>query len=199
MGSVYLGENKVINYYDNNCFAYGDFIKQNQIPVRILGFFGQTFGLAEAARRTLASIEKYGLSVSATQIPYSGKHQGSDSTIKAEKKIPSNTDEVRIFHFNGDHFDKLISDWGESVLECKYRIGFWHWELPSFPDDYLPWFDMVDEIWVPSRFVFDAIAPKSPKPVQIIPLALDDIVIKPPSPNREKFNIPKDKFVFLIL
>jgi glycosyltransferase involved in cell wall biosynthesis len=198
LSSVYLGENKVINYYDNNCFAYGDFIKQNQIPVRILGFFGQTFGLAEAARRTLASLEKSGLSISATQIPYSGKHQGSDSTIKAEKKIPSNTDDVRIFHFNGDHFDKLISDWGESVLECKYRIGFWHWELPSFPDDYLPWFDMVDEIWVPSRFVFDAIAPKSPKPVQIIPLALDDLVIKPPSPNREKFNIPKDKFVFLI-
>ena len=62
-------------------------LKQNQIPVRILGFFGQTFGLAEAARRTLASLEKSGLSISATQIPYSGKHQGSDSTIKkAEKK-----------------------------------------------------------------------------------------------------------------
>ena len=102
------------------------------------------------------------------------------------------------FHFNGDHFDKLISDWGESVLECKYRIGFCIGNRFRFPDDYLPWFDMVDEIWVPSRFVFDAIAPKSPKPVQIIPLALDDIVIKPPSPNREKFNIPKDKFVFLI-
>ena len=71
-------------------------------------------------------------------------------------------------------------------MDCKYKIGFWHWELPEFPDDYLSWFDMVDEIWVPSRFVFDAIAPKSPKPVQIIPLALDDAVLKTPPPNREK-------------
>ena len=198
LSRVYFGENKIINYYDNNRFACRDSLQQNQIPVRILGFFGQTFGLAEAARRTFASLAKSGLSVRATQIPYSGKHQGSDSTVKAEKKRPTNPDEIRIFHFNGDHFDKLIGDWGESVLRCRYKIGFWHWELPAFPDDYLSWFDIVDEIWVPSRFVFDAIAPKSPKPVQIIPLALDDAVLKPPPPDREKFNIPKDKIVFLI-
>jgi glycosyltransferase involved in cell wall biosynthesis len=196
--SLYWGADKIINYSDMNRFAYGNSIQQNQIPVRILGFFGQTFGLAEAARRTFTSLKKSGCSVTATQIPYSGKHHGSDHTIRAEKKIPTNTDEIRIFHFNGDHFEKLICDWGESILDCKYRIGFWHWELPEFPDDYLSWFDMVDEIWVPSRFVFDAIAPKSPKPVQIIPLALDEAVLKPPSPDREKFNIPKDKIVFLI-
>ena len=195
---VYSGGNKVIDYYDNDRFTFGNLLQQIQIPVRILGFFGQTFGLAEAARRTFASLEKSGLSVRATQIPYSGKHKGSDSSVKAEKKKPTTTDEIRIFHFNGDHFEKMISDWGESILDCKYRIGFWHWELPDFPDDYLSWFDMLDEIWVPSRFVFDAIAPKSPKPVQIIPLALDDAVLKPPPPNREKFNIPEDKVVFLI-
>ena len=198
LSRVYFGENKIINYNENNRFVYGESIQENQIQVRILGFFGQTFGLAEAARRTLASLEKSGLTVRATQIPYSGKHQGSESIVKAEKKRPTNPDEIRIFHFNGDHFDKLISDWEESILDCKYRIGFWHWELPEFPDDYLSWFNMVDEIWVPSRFVFDAIAPKSPKPVQIIPLALDDKILKPPPPDREKFNIPKDKIVFLI-
>ena len=198
LSRVYLGENKIINYHDNNRFAYGDSLQQNQIPVRILGFFGQTFGLAEAARRTFVCLEKSGLSVRATQIPYSGKHLGSNNTVKAEKKKPTNPDEIRIFHFNGDHFDKLIGDWGESILDCKYRIGFWHWELPEFPDDYLSWFDMVDEIWVPSRFVFDAIAPKSPKPVQIIPLALDETILELPPPDREKFNIPKKKIVFLI-
>jgi len=195
---LYLDETKILNYHDRNRFAYGNSLQQIEIPVRILGFFGQTFGLAEAARRTYASLEKTGLLVKATQIPYSGKHHGSDNTVKADKKIPTNPDEIRIFQFNGDYFDKLISHWGKSILECKYKIGFWHWELPEFPDDYLPWFDMVDEIWVPSRFVFDAIAPKSPKPVQIIPLPLDDAVQNPPLPDREKFSIPKDKVVFLI-
>ena len=195
---LYLDETKILNYHDRNRFAYGSSLQQIEIPVRILGFFGQTFGLAEAARRTYASLEKTGLLVKATQIPYSGKHHGSDNTVKADKKIPTNPDEIRIFHFNGDHFDKLISDWGESILDCKYKIGFWHWELPEFPDDYSSWFDMVDEIWVPSRFVFDAIAPKSPIPVQIIPLALDDTVLNPPPPDRKSFNIPRDKIIFLI-
>jgi glycosyltransferase involved in cell wall biosynthesis len=195
---LHLNDTKIINYYDNSRFAYGDSIQKNKVQVRILGFFGQTFGLAEAARRTYASLEKTGHLVKATQIPYSGKHHGSDNTVKADKKIPTNTDEIRIFHFNGDHFDKLISDWGESILDCKYKIGFWHWELPEFPDDYLPWFNYLDEVWVPSRFVYDAIAPKSPIPVQIIPLALDDKVLKPPLPDRIKFNIPIDKIVFLI-
>ena len=198
VNSLYLNKTKIINYHDKNRFAHSDSLQQKQITVRILGFFGQTFGLAEAARRTFASLEKSELSVCATQIPYSGKHHGSDNTVKADKKIPTNPDEIRIFQFNGDYFDKLISHWGKSILECKYKIGFWHWELPEFPDDYLPWFDMVDEIWVPSRFVFDAIAPKSPKPVQIIPLPLDDAVQNPPLPDREKFSIPKDKVVFLI-
>jgi glycosyltransferase involved in cell wall biosynthesis len=198
INSLYLNKTKIINYHDNNRFGYRNASIEKVLPVRILGFFGQTFGLAEAARRTFNCLKLSEYAVTATQIPYSGKHQGSDHSVKAEKMIPSNTNEIRIFHFNGDHFERLISDWGETILQCKYRIGFWHWELPELPDDYLPWFDMVDEIWVPSRFVFDAIAPKSPKPVQIIPLPLDETVLKPPPPNRQKFNIPKDKTVFLI-
>ena len=80
--------------------------------------------------------------MSATQIPYSGKHHGKDVSIKADKKIPTNYDEIRIFHFNGDHLNLLVSDWGEEVLNCKYKIGFWHWELPDFPEDYRSWFEL---------------------------------------------------------
>jgi glycosyltransferase involved in cell wall biosynthesis len=195
---LYLDENKVIDYNETNRFGNFHSQKGRKTHVRILGFFGQTFGLAEACRRTFKSLEKTGLSVSATQIPYSGKHHGKDVSIKADKKIPINYDEIRIFHFNGDHFDHLINDWGEEVLHCKYKIGYWHWELPDFPEDYRMWFNLVDEVWVPSRFVFDAIAPKSPKPVQIIPLAIDEEAFEPPSSDREKFSIPQEKIVFLI-
>jgi len=195
---LYLDRQKILNYGDTNRFANSHSLEERKYPVRVLGFFGQTFGLAEACRRTFLSLQNSSLSVSATQIPYSGKHHGKDVSIKADKKIPNNSDEIRIFHFNGDHFDHLISDWGEEVLNCKYKIGFWHWELPDFPEDYSSWFNLVDEVWVPSKFVFDAIAPKSPKPVQIIPLAIEEEALKPPSPDRKKFFIPHEKIVFLI-
>ena len=196
--SLYLDETKIINYHHKNRFAFGNSLQQKEITVRILGFFGQTFGLAEAARRTFNCLINSEFAVTATQIPYSGKHHGKDSSVKSDKGIPRNFDEIRIFHFNGDHLDRVIDDWGESILDCRYKIGVWHWELPEFPDDYLSWFNYLDELWVPSRFVFDAIAPKSPIPVQIIPLAIDNRILNPPPPNREKFNIPEKEVIFLI-
>ncbi len=198
INKLYLDENKVINYNDGNRFAYGENLQQKQIPVKILGFFGQTFGLAEAARRTFTSFKESGLPVSAIQIPYSGNHHGHDESVKTEKIMPTNFNEIRIFHFNGDYFEKLKKETKEVILDCRYTIGFWHWELPTFPDDYTSWFNYVDEVWVPSKFVFDAIAPKSPKPVQIIPLAVDEICHTPPPADRSKFKIPPHKVVFLV-
>lgn len=196
---VSIDDDKILNFEDKNRFKYLKSVNANRINVRILGFFSQTFGLAEASRRTLKAIQSSSkIKVSATQVPYAGKHLGDEKNISVEKSLPVEKNEIRIFHFNGDHLERLILDWGPSILKCRYKIGFWHWELPEFPNDYLPWFDKVDEIWVPSKFVYDAIAPKTIKPVQIIPLAIDEQILKPPPPNRKKFSIPENKVVFLI-
>ena len=198
ISEISIDQNKILRYEDKNRFNFVKYESTNKINVRILGFFSQTFGLAEAGRRTFKSIQNSKLKVCATQVPFTGKHRGDEKNNSIEKSLPIEKNEIRIFHFNGDHLERLISDWGSYILNCKYKIGFWHWELPEFPDDNLQWFDKVDEIWVPSRFVFDAIAPKSSKPVQVIPLAVDDQILKPPPPNRKKFSIPLNKFVFLI-
>ena len=195
---LYIDDVRILCFKHKNRFNYSKSVNANKINVRILGFFSQTFGLAEASRRTLKAIQASETKIFATQIPYKGKHRGDEKCIPVEKSIPIEENEIRIFHFNGDHLESLISDWGPSILNCRYKIGFWHWELPVFPSDYFPWFDKVDEIWVPSRFVYDAIAPKTIKPVQIIPLAIDEQILEPPPPNREKFSIPRDKVVFLI-
>ena len=195
---IYIDDVRIFSFKHKDRFNYSKSVNANKINVRILGFFSQTFGLAEASRRTLKAIQASETKIFATQIPYKGKHRGDEKYISVEKSLPVEKNEIRIFHFNGDHLERLILDWGPSILECRYKIGFWHWELPEFPNDYLPWFDKVDEIWVPSKFVFDAIAPKTIKPVQIIPLALDEQILKPPPPNRNKFSIPNDKVVFLI-
>jgi glycosyltransferase involved in cell wall biosynthesis len=198
ISEIYFDDIKILKYEDKNRFNYFSTESINKTKVRILGFFSQTFGLAEASRRTLKTIQCSKINVSATQIPYSGKHQNCEAKISCDKSLPKNENEIRLFHFNGDHLERLISDWGSSILDCKYKIGFWHWELPDFPEDYLQWFDLVDEVWVPSKFVFDSIAPKSSKPVQIIPLALDEQIIVPPSSDRKSFSIPDNKVVFLI-
>ena len=199
ISEISIDGDKILCFEDKNRFKYFKSVNANRVNVRVLGFFSQTFGLAEASRRTLKAIQTSETKISATQIPYKGKHRGDEKYITVEKSIPVEKNEIRIFHFNGDHLERLISDWDKSILDCRYKIGFWHWEpFVEFPNDYLPWFDKVDEIWVPSKFVFDAIAPKTIKPVQIIPLAIDEQILEPPPPNREKFSLPRDKVVFLI-
>lgn len=199
ISELFIDADKILVYGDKNKFNYLSLGNTNQMQVRILGFFNQTFGLAEASRRTLKAIQTTPIKVSTTQIPYSGKHIGKEKNNLTDNEIPKDKNEIRIFHFNNDHLDRLITDWGKSILHCKYSIGFWHWELPDFPNDNLHWFNKIDEIWVPSRFVFDAIAPKSSKPVQIIPLGLDEKILNPPPPDCQKFGIPNEKVIFLIM
>jgi len=40
----------------------------------------------------------------------------------------------------------------------RYRIGFWAWETPKAPKSWVFAADYFHEIWVPSRFVHDAVA-----------------------------------------
>jgi glycosyltransferase involved in cell wall biosynthesis len=61
----------------------------------------------------------------------------------------------------------------------------------------VPAFDLVDEVWVPSRFVQDALQPHTDKPVTLVPPSLDFGV--PDRVDREAFGLPKDRFLFLTM
>jgi glycosyltransferase involved in cell wall biosynthesis len=39
----------------------------------------------------------------------------------------------------------------------RYRIAYWAWETPKAPRDWILVADYLHEIWVPSRFVYDAL------------------------------------------
>jgi glycosyltransferase involved in cell wall biosynthesis len=58
-------------------------------------------------------------------------------------------------------------------------------------------FDHLDEVWVPSKFVYDAVAPASTKPVAIFPHAVPSI--EPPATyDRNYFGLRPDAFVILV-
>jgi hypothetical protein len=83
----------------------------------------------------------------------------------------------------------------ERGLERSYTIGYWAWELAKFPQEWTSSFAFVDEVWVASRFAYDAIAPATAKPVLLMPMA----VALPPAElglERADFGLPDDKFVF---
>ncbi len=80
-------------------------------------------------------------------------------------------------------------------------IGYWAWELPVVPDDWRKGVRLVHEVWVPSRFVADAIASILPRdgsvPLRVIPHALAAMPPKPFSRDRASFGLPADAVVVL--
>lgn len=76
-----------------------------------------------------------------------------------------------------------------------YNIGYWFWELENFPPAWRYATKIVDEIWVATDFIAQAMR-KSGLPVIKIPFALE---FEPPSPNlnRNYFKLPTEDFIFL--
>jgi glycosyltransferase involved in cell wall biosynthesis len=76
---------------------------------------------------------------------------------------------------NGSETPRLSRALGNEVLDGRYRIGLWGWELEVFPSSQQVGFDFVDEIWTYSSFARDAIARVAPPhiPVRAIALGAD--------------------------
>ncbi|HEX2861180.1 MAG TPA: glycosyltransferase family 4 protein, partial [Lacunisphaera sp.] len=74
---------------------------------------------------------------------------------------------------------------------------YWAWELPEFPEAWVHHANYFDEIWTPSRFTTEAIAPKVPLPVLTMPHAIS--FARPEGDFRRKYGLPADKFLFLFL
>ncbi len=85
-------------------------------------------------------------------------------------------------------------------MKAKFNIGYFAWELPEFPDAWMPSLDYFDEIWCPSDFVRESIAIKAPFPVLTMPHAIG---CERPTGSKQslraRFGLPADRFLFLCL
>jgi 2-polyprenyl-3-methyl-5-hydroxy-6-metoxy-1,4-benzoquinol methylase/glycosyltransferase involved in cell wall biosynthesis len=102
---------------------------------------------------------------------------------------------VNLIHLNAD----ALLDFVELNRDClpdRYNIGFWAWETSTFPNEWWDRFQYLDEIWVGSDFVLDAISRVSPIPVIKTPLAVPNRSSLSPH-SRSHFGLRNKTFVFL--
>jgi glycosyltransferase involved in cell wall biosynthesis len=113
---------------------------------------------------------------------------------KEERDPPRHFVDLCIGHFNAESAF-LDNTWHRSMaVECKYSIGYWAWELAEYPDEWMNAFLFYDEIWASTEFARAAFASKSPRPVHLMPMVVENPAIDG-SLNRDYFGLPTDRFL----
>lgn len=104
---------------------------------------------------------------------------------------------INIFHINASEMPVGFMALGREFWDKHYNIGFWLWEMQEFPEEWMPSFNLVDELWVPSDYIADCLRKYTDKPIITMPYP----VVAPyeESCDRDFFNLPKDKFMFLMM
>jgi glycosyltransferase involved in cell wall biosynthesis len=160
--------------------------------VNVVGFFRAEFGQGEAARRLVAALERTELphtTVTYERIPHRQEHP---FTERDGELFSAN-----IVSLNAEHLVQFALDSGRDLLRNRYSAGLWFWETSRFPKQFRHAFDYVDEVWVASDFVREAVARETAKPVLTFPLPV--LAPPPPTLSRSDFGLPEDAFVFLFV
>lgn len=175
--------------------SWQKYIQHYQEGLNVIGFLQTAKGLAEVIRYNRYAYESVGLNYSLIDYEFSIPDHQKIIPIPNHAYINDFRFNTNVFHVNPPQFPNIWQTYDEKDLTGRYNIGVWYWELPELPDDWRFAFDLVDEIWVASAFVHDAISAKTEKPVLKIPpcIYMDEI----PVLNRRHFNLPKDRFLFM--
>jgi glycosyltransferase involved in cell wall biosynthesis len=171
-----------------------DFVRTARLGVNVSGYLDTESGMGEAARGSIRSLEAAGIPVALNNVASLLRKRDASYTGAF---VESNPHPFNLVHLNADNMGWFAEGRGRHYFRDRYTIGYWFWELAAFRDEWLQFFDYVDEVWAASDFVRDAFAARSPVPVVRMPLP----VWLPPVPalGRAHFRLPARGAVFLYM
>ena len=170
-----------------------------RLGINIVGFLTADLGIGESARCMARAADAAGIASALVPLKLNCRNRLGDSTY-ASRLQEDNPHPVNVIHVDPPAARDIDHHHGKSFREGRYNVGYFAWELPEFPDAWIPSFDYFDEIWCPSQFTREAISLKSPLPVLVMPHA-----ISVPAPDasvselRARLGLPAGPFLFLSL
>lgn len=144
--------------------------------IQLAGYLSAEAGVGEAARRLLEAVRRAGVPHSVLTYDRTPSRRGHPVEIADG----GGAYDISLICVNADQLPRFNHEMGPRFREGRYAIGVWWWEVDRFPDRYLGALDIVDEVWVGSAFVRDAIAAVTDKPVRTIPIP---VTAPTPSPG----------------
>lgn len=169
--------------------------RHTRLGLNIAGFLTAELGVGESARCMVRAADVAGLPTALVPLKLHCKNPLGDRTFAARLQ-DDNPHRVNVVHLDPPA-SRDLDHHHPTFRAGKYNIAYWAWELPEFPDSWVPACAYFDEIWCPSDFVREAIALKAPLPVITMPHAIS--FPPPPADGRAHFGLPAEPFLFLVL
>ena len=157
--------------------------------VNLVGFFKAEFGQGEVARRLDRALRQAGVPHTTTQyedIPHRQEHAFEHSEGELH--------DVNILCLNAEHLLSFSESRAGALLADRLSVGVWFWETSVFPDYLRPALKYVDEVWVASEFVADALRSVTAVPTTVFPLPVE--ATPPSAVTRADLGLPDDRFIF---
>ncbi|WP_454049432.1 glycosyltransferase [Cellulomonas sp. Marseille-Q8402] len=161
--------------------------------LNVVGYLHGELGIGESARLMLQAL-------ATTDVPYStisvGRHlQSRQGTGLGRLAGEPQRFDVTLLCVNADQTGAALAA-EPDLLRSRYRIGMWYWEVEDFPATMHGGFGHVDEVWVASDFVREAIARHTDLPVVTVPPPLPQATA-PTTLSRTDLGLPEDRPVVL--
>jgi hypothetical protein len=162
--------------------------------VNLVGFAFGEFGLAENLRAMAKACLLGDIPFVVRDVDMRLKTRQADRTLG-----PYIADELRhacsVFCLNPDMLKPIRHLLKSGTATRRYNIGFWFWELEQIPREWLYAIEAVDEIWVATEFVREAMRSVTSKPVTKVPTPIEVNLSRPYT--RSEFGLPEGRFLFL--
>lgn len=166
----------------------------NAAGFNLIGYGTSPTGLGEDLRTFAALLECLAIPFSIIDLPT----DSSGKIALSFKHLSEDDFATSIFFMSPMECEKISKQCSKLFSQPKIKIGYFLWELPDFPEQYLPALKLVDQIWCPTKFVQSAFMGKSKQLALTIPLPV--IQAKPAGRNfRKELDIPKEAFVALFM
>jgi glycosyltransferase involved in cell wall biosynthesis len=137
--------------------------------VNLVGYFEADSGLGEIARKLARALGRAGIPCS--EIVY--RRPPSGEGWDAQPVAGNAPYDINVVCLNPGALSTFIGDGGADLLAARRTAGVWFWETDVLrPDERRP-ASYVDEIWVASEYVRDAVADAVDVPVSVIPLPIE--------------------------
>lgn len=160
--------------------------------VNLFGYFDTESGIGEVARGLAAMLEAAKLPHVLVNVEQAWLRRECRPDLRFSGEHPYS---VNLLAVNADQAPHVVDHFGLSRSPEQYFVGYWFWELSSFPVAYAGAFSLFDEIWAATDFCLDAFSRAGTIPVVKIPPALE--LPSAGRRDRSSFGFAESDFVFL--